>query len=331
MFKVTEKTFRLSSNRTGFIIIYSKAKKERICKMITAKKTEFDTAAGYISGIFPMINALSEDIKRSALEIRLRTGKPVTIRLANGVIALQSLVTAESLERIMSVLSENSVHAVQRELCEGFITLNFGHRVGICGTAVYDGGKITMLKNVSSVNLRIARQHIGCAERLADLFRNTPPKGLLIIGSPLCGKTTMLRDLVRLVSCKYNVSIIDTRYEIACVKDGVPTLDVGEMTDILSGFDKNDGIDRALRTLSPQYIATDELGFETGKLSEILNCGAGIIMTAHSVKGDIKAAVNSFGIRDIINSGAVSHIAHITEIGKIGGIYRISDSGEIYA
>lgn len=299
--------------------------------MITAIRTEFDTAAGYISGIFPAISTVSEDIKRSALEIRLRVGRPVTLRLACGAVTLQSLVTDEAIERCMSVFTENSVHAVQRELCEGFITLNFGHRAGICGTAVYDGGKISSVRSVSSINLRIARQHIGCAQGLADLFTDKPPKGLLIIGTPLSGKTTMLRDLVRLVSQKYTVSLIDTRFEIACVRDGKPSLDVGEMTDILSGFDKNDGIDRAVRTLSPDYIATDELGFEAGRLADILNSGAGIIMTAHSAQGDINTAVNSFGIREILKSGAISHVAHLTGIGRTGGIYGVSAHGEIYA
>lgn len=299
--------------------------------MITAIKSEFDTAVEYISGIFPALNTQSEEIKRSAVEIRLRTGRPLTIRLVGGALTLQSLVTADALEECMAKFSENSIFAVQKELCEGFITLSFGHRAGFCGTAVYENGKITMLKNISSINLRIARQHIGCAEGLADLFSLSPPHGLLIIGSPLCGKTTVLRDLVRLISRKYTVSVIDTRYELAAVKDGIPQLDIGLMTDVLSGFDKNDGIDRALRTLSPQYIATDELGFETGKLSDILNCGAGIILTAHCVKGDIDTAVKSAGISEILASGAISHLAHITEIGKIGGIYKVSRTGEVYA
>lgn len=295
--------------------------------MIAVKKNEYDMAIQPISKILPALAAVPGYIKKDALEIRIRTGQPILIRLLNGNFAIQAKADSASIENCISAFCKNSVHSYEKEIAEGYITLEGGHRAGFCGTAVYTGGRISFIKNISSINIRIARQHCGCADMLASMFiTGSAPKGLLIIGKPLSGKTTVLRDLVRQISKTYTVALIDERGEIAASADGVPQLDIGVMTDVLCGYSKNDGIDRAVRTLSPRYIAMDELGFDNNKTELCLNSGVGVILTAHA--DSIREAMLNRGITALLYSGAISHAAFLSSE-KIGQVSRIIPVSEL--
>ena len=200
------------------------------------------------------------------------------------------------------------MHTYEKDIANGFITLYGGHRAGICGSAVYNDDGLHAIKNISSVNIRIARQHCGSAKDLLTLFDdNNASKGLLIIGRPLSGKTTVLRDLCRSIGGRFRLSLIDERQEIAAVYEGKPCLDVGLMTDVFSGYDKSDGIIRAVRCMSPDYIVTDELGADAESIRQLLNSGVGLIMTAHA--DSIETALANGGIKAIVDSGAIQHIA----------------------
>lgn len=295
--------------------------------MIAVKKSEFDTAVCGITDIFPALSALSAEIKNTAVEIRLRVGQPILIRYMGGYHRIQNIVTVQDIENCVCAFCKGSVHSYEKEIANGFITLDGGHRAGLCGTAVYSDGAVSNIKNICSVNIRIARQHKGCADRLCELFfSDSPPSGLLIAGKPLTGKTTLLRDLIRQISSRFTVTVIDERYEIAAAADGIPGLDVGVMTDVLSGFYKNDGIERAVRTLSPQYVAMDELGFDADKIKMCLNCGAGVIVTAHCENSEL-ALVQNDSIRGLLQSGAISHIALLSDklIGRIDRIIPVTE------
>ena len=278
--------------------------------MIESKATDYDTAIGSVARIFPQLALQPLKVKQTAEEIRIKAGAPIIIRSGSENSVLQTNASQSQIEECIAAFCRNSVHAYEKDIASGFITLKGGHRAGICGTAVYSGGSIRNIKNISSVNIRIARQHTGTADGIVGLFEGQHAShGLLIAGKPLSGKTTVLRDLCRQLGGRYRISLIDERDEIAAVYDGVPTLDVGLMTDVFSGYQKDDGILRALRSMSPDYVFMDELGADSQRIIQLANCGVGLVMTAHA--DSIDKLCENRQIRLLCDCGAVEHIAFI--------------------
>lgn len=289
---------------------------ERMMKMIRAKKTEFDTACESIIQLVPCLAAVPGDIKSRATEIRLKVGQPLRVRYDDTYYITQDVVDSSIIQRCIEAFCRYSVHNYENDISNGFITLKGGHRAGFCGTAVYNGDKLNYIKNISSVNIRIAREHKGCAEPLAELFGRENVYGLLIAGKPLSGKTTLLRDLCRILGEKYRLSIIDERNEIAACYEGVNQLSAGSMSDIFTGFCKKDGIERAVRTMAPDYVVLDELGADAESIRRLMNCGVGIIMTIHAQSE--KELMNNESVADLKRIGALSHIAVLS--GKAKGV-----------
>jgi stage III sporulation protein AA len=303
--------------------------------MITIKKTPFEQAADYLKPITPTLTALPRAVTDTVREIRLRAGQPVTLECDKGRIRLaeSERVTMPQIAECMREFCEYSLHSYEKQLKEGWLTLSGGHRAGFTGTAVLNGGKVENVRDISSVNLRIAKQYTGCADDLYfRMFGNhglseqndSTPSGLLIIGRPMSAKTTVLRDLCRLISADFKVALIDERSEVAAVQSGngygggVPALDVGENTDVLNNFPKPQGIMSALRNLSPEYVVCDEIGWESGEIAALANSGVRMILTAHS--GSLKDAYSSERICRILSTGAISHIAllgHGKNIGRV--------------
>ncbi len=301
-------------------------------KMTEIKKTPYDTAIDAVSRIFPVLKNQPCDIKMSALEIRLKSDTPIIIRCPHKYHVLQSRVGKEQMQECVTALFSNSLHSFETELKSGFITLKGGHRAGFCGTAVYGGNDLKCIKDISGINIRIAREHIGSADKISRLFiENTPPAGLLIIGKPLSGKTTLLRDLCRSIGGRFRLSLIDERQEIAACVNGKCELDAGVMTDVYTGFCKKDGISAAIRTMSPDYIVTDELGLDEELIENCLNSGVGVILTAHA--RDEREALFNKQIRLILASGTISHICILSdkEIGKISAIYTAENLKELFS
>lgn len=237
-------------------------------------------------------NALREAIERSSLcdnleEVRFRCGTAIRLYANRKETELpRCLVTKEMLQSILSAATEHSLYAVQNTMRQGFITLSGGHRLGLCGTAVERDGEVTTLRDISSMNLRIARQHRGCADGSAD-FLWTHPRSSLIIGAPASGKTTLLRDLLRQLSDRFlwRICVVDERLELACCVGGMPQFQIGAHTDVLSGVGKEKGIEMLLRTMNPQWIALDEITAEAD-VEAILRasyCGVRFLATAHAV------------------------------------------------
>ena len=229
-----------------------------------------------------------------------------------GRFPLDRKATSEEIADCMKSFCHYSIHSYERELREGFITLKGGHRAGFCGSAVLHGNRIDTVKNISSINIRIAREIPGTAEPLEQTVFSDNFRGLLIAGRPMSGKTTVLRDLCRIIGSKHKLSVIDTRSEIAAAYNGTPQNDIGVYTDILNGYPRSEGIEIATRTLSPEYIACDEITGEADFTSLCLNSGVKLIFTAHC--GTVKQARST----PIVKSGAISHIAFLG--GKPGQI-----------
>ncbi len=230
-------------------------------------------------------------------EIRLRREKPIILMRGSDMFFIDSnsrvtkafdsecvKVASAEIDSFLYAIFINSVHSFQEDICSGFITLSGGHRVGLCGTAVVRDGKIKNIKNINGFNVRVSRELIGSGEDIYNRIFCSGLKNVLIAGVPASGKTTILRDLCRLLGSRYKVSLIDERSEIAAVYMGVPQNDVGMNTDVFDGYSKADGLETAVRVMSPDIIIFDEAGSqdEFRYMEHAMNCGIRICASMHA-------------------------------------------------
>ncbi|MDR2713179.1 MAG: stage III sporulation protein AA [Clostridiales bacterium] len=242
-------------------------------------------------------------------EIRLRLGRPVVLRFSqhDSYLANRGGLTQKAedawriaggeMQQMVLLLTNSSFYALDNELRQGYITLPGGHRAGICGKAVLEQGRIKSLKDISSVNIRLARQIQGAGERLLPYLwgKDQPlPWQTLIISPPRAGKTTLLRDLARLFAEGSNsrlplqVAVVDERSELAAVLEGRPQMWLGSCCDVLDGAPKGEGIMLLLRSMAPQLIICDEIGGEEDAeaIAEAVNAGVRLIASAHGASGE---------------------------------------------
>ena len=188
-------------------------------------------------------------------EIRLRTNRPVRIRLTDGRDVEGECISQNRLEKIVSALSLGSYYAVEDQLREGYFSMQGGVRVGVCGKVNRDASGRYALSSIGSVCIRIPGEIKGCA---AKLWEKAGFSNLLVISPPGMGKTTLLRDYLRMASdAGYNIAVADERREIAACMQGVPQLDVGKCTDVIDGCPKEYAIALLLRSCAPDMIAAD--------------------------------------------------------------------------
>lgn len=237
------------------------------------------------------INKVNMDNLR---EIRIRNGMPIRIAISNkwgyltkngfSVSAVSALIAGPNEAQSIAVkASENSLYSVCDNIAHGFLTLKNGLRIGLCGEAVNNDGRVKTFKNFSSVTVRIPHEILGAS----DLFFNHICQGekimnSLIISPPGGGKTTVLRDLAKRLSTHKNTLIIDERYELAGVNNGSPTFNVGEC-DIISGCNKSVAIENAIRSCAPDIIITDEIsGCDYYAIRQAVSGGVAFITSIHS-------------------------------------------------
>lgn len=238
-------------------------------------------------------------------EIRIRRDRPLIVNYCGGEqfvgeegVATKEKnayrATADDIMRTLQLISNCSLYAFEEELRNGYITVPGGHRVGLAGQAVIENSKVKILKNISSLNFRIARQVIGAADKVISYLLDTKRRKVyhtLIVSPPQGGKTTLLRDLARVLSngiaehgiTGFKVGIVDERSEIAGSFEGVPQLDVGIRTDVLDACPKAEGMMILLRSMSPEIIITDELGRseDVAAIEEVCNGGITVISSVH--------------------------------------------------
>lgn len=210
-------------------------------------------------------------------EIALRAGKNVIVKADNIYHKLDFTTTQKDVEECVKKFCNMSLYAYLDEIQNGFITIEGGNRIGICGTGVLKDNCIHNIKNINSLNIRIANEIIGCSDKLGF-----DGGSLLVISPPCCGKTTLIRDLCRIIGNKHKVSIVDERGEIAGVCNGQTYFNVGSMTDVLSLVPKSLGIEYVLRSMSPEYIVTDEIAFcDCEAIGKAFSFGVNVIASAH--------------------------------------------------
>lgn len=308
----------------------------------TLKKDIFPYLPTIISEVIAKISINSlTDIE----EIRLRAEKPIMLVVAGenyyltteGKLSKDAFMTISITQldilRTLELMCESSMYAFQEEIKNGYITLKGGHRVGLCGRTVIENGSIKYIRDISAMNIRVAREVIGCADKVIRHIVKERHKVLntLIISAPKCGKTTLLRDIARQLSDGIpgisfegaKVSIIDERSEIAACFKGVAQNRVGLRTDVLDSCPKQEGMLLLLRAMSPEVIITDEIGAvgDSKTIMQLHNSGVSIVTSAHGY--DIDDMKVRYEIIELIKSGVFERIIVLDSTKGPGTIRRV--------
>jgi len=294
-----------------------------------------------------IIQKIPDRYKLTMEEIRLRIDQPLMIYGDNrdyfvsrlGEVHTEAInshrVSRKNIENTMQFISNYSIYAVEEELRRGYITIQGGHRVGIVGRVLHDNNGVRTIKEFSGLNIRISREKKGIATSLLSYLVNSKGEFLntLIVSPPQCGKTTLLRDIIRSLSegrkeinfRGVKVGVVDERSEIGACYLGAPQNDLGPRTDILDGCPKAEGIMMLVRAMSPQVIATDEIGRreDSSAIEEALMAGIRFITTVHGKS--LEDVYSKPVIGELVKAKIFDRIIILSNRPEVGTIEKIID------
>ncbi len=276
-------------------------------------------------------------------EIRLRAGKPLLLRYDNqeyfveeaGSLNLETdkpyLIRENEIRETMEYISNYSLYAFEEEIRQGFITVRGGHRVGVAGKVVLEKEKIKTIKHIHFLNIRFAHEKKGCADTILEhLWENTQIYHTLIMSPPGCGKTTLLRDIIRQLSDGTKerkgktIGLVDERSEIGACYMGIPQNDVGIRTDILDCCPKAEGMMMLIRSMAPDIIAVDEIGSDADvdAIEKAVYCGCRLVGTVHG--SSVEELMEKPALRRLLEKKIFKRfvvLKNVRQVGELQGIY----------
>ena len=295
-----------------------------------------------------VIVTIPKDIKSSIEEIRLRVNKPLMIYANNhdffitrkGEISSSEnqnnyIVSKKNIDNCIQFISDYSIYSIEEELKRGYITIQGGHRVGIVGRVVLENGDIRIMKEFTGLNYRVAREKIGISSKIIKYLLNEKKEFLntLIVSPPQCGKTTLLRDIIRNLSNGMpdlklkglKIGLVDERSEIGAAYRGIIQNDLGLRTDVLDGCPKAKGMIMLIRAMSPEIIATDEIGRidDAFAIHEALLAGIKLITTVHG--NSLEDILQKKVIGDLVKDSVFQRIIILSNKKGVGTIEKIID------
>lgn len=291
-----------------------------------------------------ILKAVTVDFEQ-VQEIRLRVHAPLLMICNNHeyyitpagklskLVSEAYIVSIQELKETLEYMSNYSLYAFEEEMKQGFITIQGGHRIGIAGKTIVDEHGIRTMKFISFINVRLSHQVLGCSLGvLPYLYENGEILHTLIISPPRCGKTTLLRDVIRQVSNGtgsepgMTVGVIDERSEIGACYQGIPQNDLGIRTDILDCCPKAQGMMMLIRTMSPRVIAVDEIGSreDLEAIEYVMNCGCKLIATVHG--SSIEDLKQKPVLRKLVQEKWFERYILLNNRGRIGNVSQIYDS-----